>query len=464
MPKKFLELAETIKDCSSPVMMFLSKGEVASKKTVLRAFSDGNGLNLVSNITKVYNIATGDLLPYIEKSEQECSGESFDQLDSLITMRTDTDVVIGVDPDLAFALGGEVAYCPISGKETTFHYMEVEEASEQASEDEDDFESVDDSLNSDDEDLSDEEEEVIFNDDEADEDEAVEEVTDIDPEPEEASEEQPQTEAIETVVEETPVAPEEASEAVQEVPAMAIADENANLKLVTLTNDNSEIAAFVGEVHVGTLRKSRASETAAPLFSDGSKLVSAFKPVFNLNRNNQSSSELAAYGYAPVTFKVNVGDLFNKRLEKETASVNEQAAAKVRSSVSDMARLIELAFVGINKGMFDCKHDLATELASMLKRNGVKNPEREVRRVLAKSSHGYIKAGVEKATELSSKSDDYIRGIAETISKSEFVGSTDELVEVAYVPPVSTLEVAEFVGNRTPTKKPANKYAKLFRN
>lgn len=481
MPKKFLELEETLKECAFPVMMFLSKGEVASQKTTLRAFSDGNGLNLVTNIDKIYNPVTGELLPYIEKSQQECSGDEFKQLDDLIAVKTDTDVVIGVDADLAFALGGESGYCPITGKETTFHYAEAAEddssnEEDESSSDEDTFEAVDDSLNSD-EDYSEDEEDVIFNDDEADEEESTEEVMDENLDgssAEEASEEVVEQPAVEEPVE-APVkeSVEQASEevevvndaVVQEIPAMAIADEDANLKLVTLTNDNSEVAAFVGDTHVGTLRRTRASEKAAPLFEDGSKLVAAFKPVFNMNRSNQSSSELAAYGYTPVTFKVKVGELFNKRLEKETASINNEAAEKVKSSINDMARLIELSFVGINKGLFECDNELANELASLLSRNGVKNAQREVRRALAKHSHGYIKAGVEKAKELSSKSEDYIQGIAETVSKSEFVGSIDEdRTETAtYVPPVSTVETAEFIG-KSDTKKPAvNKYSRLFR-
>lgn len=472
MPKKFLELEETLKECAFPVMMFLSKGEVASKKTTLRAFSDGNGLNLVSNLDKIYNPVTGESLPYIEKSQQECSGDEFKQLDELIAVKTDTDVVFGVDADLAFALGGESGYCPITGKETVFHY--AESAEDESSTDEDEFESVDDSLNSD-EDYSDEDEEVIFNDDEADEDNNAEEVMDENLD-DSATEEVTEKASEEVVTEQpaveepAPVIQEQASEesnegVVQEVPAMAIADEDANLKLVTLTNDNSEVAAFVGDTHVGTLRRTRASEKAAPLFEDGSKLVAAFKPVFNMNRSNQNSSELAAYGYSPVTFKVNVGELFNKRIEKETASINTEAAEKVKSSINDMARLIELSFVGINKGLFECDNELANELASLLSRNGVKNAQREVRRALAKHSHGYIKAGVEKAKELSSKSEDYIRGITETVSKSEFIGSIEEdrTETAAYVPPVSTVETAEFIG-KSDTKKPAvNKYSRLFR-
>jgi len=476
MPKKFPKLAETLKDCAFPVMMFLSTSEVASQKTILRAFSDGKGLNLVSNIDKIYNPVTGDLLPYIEKSQQECTGDDFQQLDNLVAIRTDDDVVFGVDIDLAFDLGGEEGYCPLTGKETAFHYAEAADSDTDDSDNEDEFENIDDSLNSDEE-YSDDEEAVIFNDDEADENSDEEEVvasnvdtTDSD-DSETASEEVTAEVPVETpTVEQEPVQ-EQASEevindgTVQEIPAMAIADDEANLKLVTLTNDNSEIAAFVGETHVGTLRCSRASEKAAPLFSDGSRLVQAFKPVFNMNRSNLNSSELAAYGYTPVTFKVKVGDLFNKRLEKEIASINTQAEEKVKSSINGMARLIELSFVGINKGLFECDNELANELASLLSRNGVKNANREVRRTLAKHSHGYIKAGVEKAKELSSKSEDYIQGIAETVSKSEFIGSIDDdrTETASYVPPVSTVETAEFIGNPQTKKPVVNKYARLFR-
>lgn len=524
MPKKFLEIAEAIKNCSTPIMIFLSKGEVASRKTTLRVFSDGSGVNLVTNIDKIYSPVTGALLPTIEKCEKEVANESFNELDKLTVMKTETNIVMGVDPDLAFELAGSTAYCPLTGKETIFHYMETAEDDSDDSDDYSDSDTVDDTFMSeedddsseDDGDYSDDEEEEIFTDDddssEDDSSESDDTTATDDSKPEEASDKQteqpksedtkveakaetvkeapatttePKAEVKETVEqpkadntntevkaeaasEETPVESAPAANQ-QEVHAIATADPNANLKLVSLSSDNHEVAAFVGGVHVGTLYKNKASETAAKLYTNGQQLVSAFKPVFNSHRDNQTSKELSSYGYVPVTFKINVGDLFNKRIEKETASIQTNADMKIKSSIGDMSRLIELAFVGINKGLFPAENDLASEIASLLKRNGVKNADLEARRVLAKSSHKYIRSGVEKAKELSSQSEDYVRGIAETVSKSEFIGSVNsethaEAEAASYVEPIhKIIEKAEYVSNFDSQKSRVNKYSHLFK-
>lgn len=475
MPNKFLAVREAIKDCSSPVMVFLSKGEVASQSTTLKAFSNGE-ISIVSNIDKLFDPVEGGNLPVIETSAQTVEGETFNQFDSLVTMKcSECKVMAGVDPDLAFAISGEQLHCLACGKEAAYAYDETEVAednSEEETSDEDlgDVNEEEPEAIEDEEDLGDE---LTSEDDEEGGEEEFDDVEDT-------SEEESETAAAAEVAEEAPVveqvetiqAPIEAPAAVaelveQEVHAASLADENAAVKLVTMTNDNSEIAVFVGQTHVGLLRRTMASEKAAPLFDNGQKLVAAFKPVFNANRTNQTSGELAHYGYTPVSFKVNIDKMFEERLANEVATVKAAAEAEVASKIGNMTTLIELAFVGINKGFFESKNDLAGEIASLLGRNGVANPEKEARRILAKHSHNYIKSGVEKAKELSSHSPDYLRGITETISKSEFTVTETSVSETAsHVPSqprVREIASEDFIGKRQPNVSDTNRYRGVIR-
>lgn len=514
MPKKFLSIKETVKDVASPLVVFLSKGEVASQKTKLRAFSNGD-VSFVSNIDKLHDPISGGHLPVIDNSEQVIEKAGFLQLDNLITMRCSAcNTLAGVDPDLAFALAEEPIHAFCCGQEATLAY---EESDDDTSSDEEDFsdEELDDSDFSDDDsedeefDSVDDTEEVEDDSDDVEEasaedpapapvvEETIEAVTSAEKAPvvvdptvaseQEPVEEQPavteQTTEVQASTEEAPAIVEPASEqpveepavieqptenVEQEVHAVSLVDETAHVKLVTLTTDNSEIAVFVGGTHVGTLARKHASEVAAPLFDNGQKLVSAFKPVFNANRSNQTSGELAAYGYTPVTFKVNTSVLFDKRLEKEVAKVRAEANVETATKIDSMSALLELAFIGINKGIFEVKkNELVSEIASLLKRNGIANPERETRRILATCAHNYVKAGVEKAKELANNSEDYNRGITEMIAKSDFSVTEEETkTEVASVsafaaPRKPEIASDEVVGFRSQQSK-GNRFQSLI--
>jgi len=127
----FREIQEAIKDgCKSPlVMVALSRGEVAAKRTELQAFTDGAGYFMVSNLPKLHSLFGGSLLSPVENaSKKELAGEEFQSLDELVTMKsnpldgTDVPQLIGVDADLAFVLAGEEINCPITGRLTKMEY------------------------------------------------------------------------------------------------------------------------------------------------------------------------------------------------------------------------------------------------------------------------------------------------------------------------------------------------------
>lgn len=250
----------------------------------------------------------------------------------------------------------------------------------------------------------------------------------------------------------------------EQLDAASLADSSAPIKLVTLYPDNSEVAIFMGGSHVGTLRRSQASEKVSNLFADGHKLAAAFKPVFQANMKTQGSNELAAYGYKPVVFDVQVGELFKRRVESEVATVKEQATTAYSTKLKNVGALLELAFTGINKGVFAGNADLLNGIEVALQRGGAKDAKSQARRLLSTHSHNYANAVVEKALELSEKSQDYIDGITETISKATFSDNTEEVrTEEPTAPvakPVSEVASVDFVGHR-PQQANGNKFTSL---
>ena len=224
---------------------------------------------------------------------------------------------------------------------------------------------------------------------------------------------------------------ESASE--QEVDAAETVDLGENqVRLMSMTGkDNSEVAVFVGQTHVATLLRNRASEVAAPLFDNGERLMAAFKPTLRANFGNSKSSELAKFGYVPVTFKVKVHKLFEKRVQREIARVSKTTETAAATRFEDFASNLEIAFVGINKGFFKVKNELATEIAGLLRRAGVAQPEVETRKLLAKHTKSYVGAAIEQAKILNDKPKEYLNGLTDTLKESAFL-----VTETASAPPV----------------------------
>jgi len=505
MPRKFLHVKEGIKGTDTPVMVFLSQREVASQATELQAFKLDDDTVMVSNLTKLFNPIDGSVATPIEQSSQKIVAEEYQQLNDLATMKCrECNAIAGVDPDIAFPIANEPIFCPHCGKESAFAFEDEEDLTDVVTADGDDDEvitEIDDTKDNQDtppaddtDDLSDaEDNESEVNDDatltgdDIDDDEGEDEELASLKTKDKSVKKKEETASEEPVAEVKPIAeePEPAPAPVQEVAptpitdpnlvyekldAASMADETSPVKLVTLSPDNSEIAVFMGDSHVGTLRRSQASEKVSSLFADGPRLAAAFKPVFKANMKSQSSGELAAYGYKPVVFEVQVGELFKRRVETEVASVKAKATDEYSTKLKNVGSLLELAFTGINKGVFAGNADLLNSIETALHRGGVKDAKSQARRILSTHAHNYANAVVEKALELSEKSQDYIDGITETISKATFSDITEEVrvedTPAPVVKPVQEVASVDFVGQR-PQQAQANKFSSLvasFRN
>lgn len=544
-----IQLKEALADCKSPlVMVTLSAGEVASRRTELRAFTDGD-LTTVTNATSMFSMIDGSALTLIKNTNpREVANAEFDSLDDLVTMKSsESEQLIGVDPDLAFAIAGEKVFCPITGKENaTMEYIDVSEnaadgedaeeviidASEE--DDEEDMGDIDDSAMNGDDSVraveeqegtgSDEPDEVIIDDEtddgDSDEDDEVLDVASFGTkarkilpksairvsiyETAEATDPVVDGSLVSVVNDDTFVVSDDKgsnftvkatdvsdgdtsvkivgtpssveSATVKVTIAETVDPEIAGIRLVNLAHEsNSEIAVFIGGSHIGTLHRSRASEKAAELYNNGNALFQAFKPTLKQHYHEQASSELAKFGYVPNTVDVKVGDLFERRLAHEVAKVTTKAETASAERVGDMTSNLELAFMGLNKGLLKGDNDLVVAIASAFRRAGVVKPEREARKLLALNSKGYVRSAVEHAKIFSTKTPDYLNGMTQTLANADFVVSESEVeketvISTAMDPGTKTVapqeekqtEIAGFISPKTPEQ--GNKYNYLFRH
>lgn len=541
MPNDLLK--EALTECASPlVMVVLSKGEVASRRTELRAFTDGT-YTTVSNVPKLYSMVDGSELALVkDTASREIANDEFDSLNELVTMKSsESDQIIGVDSDLAFSIAGEEVFCPLTGKEkATLSYIdnaekavdgedgdavkiETEEVTEEEidgiddtslssddSEDESDGDTDDDYEGGDDFSVDDEDEE------DSEDDEAILDLASFSAK---ARKILPKTsirvavyesaEAVDPVVDgnvvnvvsdDTYVVADDTGsnftvkatdvsdgESAVKLVGKASSVESATVKvtiaettnpeisavrLVNLSGEgNSEIAVFVGGSHIGTLHRSKASEKASELFSNGTALFQAFKPTLLKHYAEQASAELAKFGYVANTLEVQVGDLFQRRLQREVAAANNKAEVAASEKINDMAANFELAFMGLNKGLLKGENDLVVAIASELRRAGVVKPERRARELLARNSKNYIRSALEHAKVYSTKSSEYLNGLTVTLANADFVvNETEEnpanVVSTALLTPEKT-EAApqvEVSGFNSQKEKPANRYTHLFQN
>lgn len=532
MPNDLLKA--TIAECESPmVMVMLNEGEVASRRTELRAYTDGT-FTTVTNVSKLYSMVDGSELALVENaSSREVANDEFDTLDELVTMKSSkSDQLIGVDPDLAFAIAGEEVYCPITGKEkATLSYVDLEKAVDGEESDEvkimevteepeeieeiDDTAIIDDSDDSDDSDNDDDdvEDEETFS------EEGYDEPLDLASFALRARKILPKAAIRISVYESaeatTPVVNGNLANVVNDDTFVVVDDKGSNftvkatdvsdgdnavkivgtassvesatvkvtvaetanpeiaaIRLVNLSGEsNSEIAVFVGDKHIGTMYRSKASEKASELFNTGTALFQAFKPTLLQHYTEQASSELAKFGYVANTLEIQVGDLFQRRLQREVASAEAKAEIAASEKINDMAANFELAFIGLNKGLLKGDNDLVVAIANDLRRAGVVKPERRARELLARNSKGYVRSALEHAKILSSKSADYLNGLSATLANADFVVSDTEENPVNVIStslltpekPADPAPIAEVSNFKPQTAKSPNRYEHLFK-
>lgn len=251
-----------------------------------------------------------------------------------------------------------------------------------------------------------------------------------------------------------------------EVAAIDLIDTEKNIRLAALTQDGTEFAAYCGDNHIGTLRKSNASETASGLFSVPAKLFSAFKPALQNAVKTGELASLDSFGFTPVKYSVKVSDIISKAVEQTKSKLEAETAAKINTSLDRSKRIAVLSSLGLLKGAFDKKLPLVTELSNVLASAGVVDSTTVVRDILSRNAESFTKAVFEQANELAGNSDEYLTGLGDTIKKVQFkvetpVNSTGNLTTV-YTKSTGD-ETASFSGVVSAPNKPTNRFSKVIR-
>ena len=298
-----------------------------------------------------------------------------------------------------------------------------------------------------------------------------------------ASEEAPAAEVITT--EDAPAAVEETAEAAEtvetpvEVTTEAPADEvatiddaatdNATIEYVATTPaELSPDAEFVSvsetayylvqnDAPVAVLRKENASAGAQSLWNKPVELRNAYRASLSGDR----TVALAQLGGKILTHSTNVAAVVAERIAtRETAAVTEFAAERA-SQVARFRQCLEVAALGINKGMFGGKftNPVAAELANVLNVNGVREPQAIVRASMIQSMPSLLELVLEKAMELNEQSEDSLAATANLVGTAEFVAPlaivpTAETAAPAVITPV--VEVA------APVTKPTSSIAAML--
>lgn len=469
MDKKFVSRA--LGSTSNPLMLFLPRGETAGKKKFkLLAFSSPlNGYKLLTNLPAAKDMVTADTeLELLPTPEQTLSIDEVIEDEDTVEMQSSDGDTVYTDAALAFDLDGQSIISPRTGKKIRLAYASdeevdaglVDEVDTGEGEEEEVVDEVDDSaleepeddgetLDEPEEDSTEESEDEVVDD--SGEDSGDEELVEDD-ESEVAS--QHRRKALRTAfkalakraIENASLEEEEESDGEEEdnfaedevmeddapvddeteveISAIEFADDSKPLRLVALTDNNDEVAVFLGTSHVGTMVRINASESASTLFKQGSKLLAAFKPAFEAAKKQGAFDTLGSFGYAPVVYDTNLGKVAMRHIQKSIATATKTETAKTTNIVERRKQTTALAMLGLSKGIFDKKLPLITDLATILERAGVADAETVVRKALANSAQALTKAIFEQAEELEVKSDEYLTGLADTVKKADFTSAS----------------------------------------
>ncbi len=224
--------------------------------------------------------------------------------------------------------------------------------------------------------------------------------------------------------------------------------------------------AMAGDAAIGVLTAS----AALPKFADTHKNANLLhKSVSILIANGgldnvQPSQELKDIGFQAIPVTVPVSSVLVEQnqasIDAQAASAVAEATATMESAASKVNKLVEIASIGMAKGIIDTPgNTFVKDLAKILATAGVKDAAELAGELMTKSFGSFVKSAVEQAKELSKKGPDYVAGMAQTIATASYtpveVAKSDVVISSAiagaFTPTRQVAEVASHV--QTPEKR-----------
>lgn len=195
----------------------------------------------------------------------------------------------------------------------------------------------------------------------------------------------------------------------------------ANLSIDAELVPVSETAFYVvqDDAPVAVLRKENASAGAQSLWHKPVELRNAY--VASLSGDREVA--LASFGGKILTHSTNVAGVVAERIARSESAAAVEIAAERSNVTSKLNQCLEIAAVGVIKGMFGAKriNPIAAELAGVLEVNGVRDPRAIVTASMLQSSPKFIATILEVANELMAESEDALSAKAELVGNSDFI-------------------------------------------
>jgi hypothetical protein len=192
---------------------------------------------------------------------------------------------------------------------------------------------------------------------------------------------------------------------------------------------------------VAVLRKESASAGVQTLWGKPSEIRNTYRAAIS-GANRETA--LAQLGGSILRHSTKVATVIAERVATQETAAASEIAAERASFTDTFKQCLELAALGIAKGMFgkDFTNPVAAELAQVLETNGVRQPAAIVEASMILSMPTLLERMFKKASELADASDEVRTAQAELIGNAEFINAVPVVAAPAEPATTPTPETA----------------------
>lgn len=183
---------------------------------------------------------------------------------------------------------------------------------------------------------------------------------------------------------------------------------------VQLDDDGEEarLVAFVGGVHAYSLVKANAGDNAEVL------TTKSFHKALAAETAKHGHKCLASYGFTPVTLRVRLGRVVDKRVQAELADAKAVVEASHNDVRDNFEQCAKIAAVALTQNFFRGRSNpLQDQLVAGLQAAGVKQAKTFVNRAMVGAAPQFVTAMLELAEELMDKSVEHRNELSDTLSQ-----------------------------------------------
>lgn len=183
---------------------------------------------------------------------------------------------------------------------------------------------------------------------------------------------------------------------------------------VQLDDDGEEarVLAFVGGVHAYTLVKANAGENADLLTHR------TFHQALERETLKSGHKALASFGFTPVTLKVNLGRIVDKRVQATLAGEKQAVQASLTDVRDNFEQCAKISAVALTQNFYRGRSNpLQDVLIAALAGAGVKQAKTFVKRAMVQAGPQFVEALLELADELMDKSVEHRNEISDSLTQ-----------------------------------------------